>query len=382
MLGFEQLVGDRRDRARIGRHRRRRGGGAGGRQRHRARQRLLLQRRVVAHVDRALRLGGHDRIGAREAFRHALDRGRLVIPFDVVADRVALHQRGMRPVDVRPALGFVHRAGGADDEDRHAVDIGVVDRHAGVQQPDQIVQDHRHRLAGGLGVAVRDLHGDLLVLAQHHRRLVAAVIDQRIVQAAEARARIERDVREAVALDQIDDDVRLPAAIVLALVSFALVRLLAADELRRLVGDRLGGLIDLGHQLLDLLAGHRRDLELRARRRRRGIRDPSWSRRTPCAAPRRGPWAGRAAPRNGRPITWRAKISLKICFCSSVLAKSMTSGTSGRSGCLLSDSCTRMVMVLSSIQRLWVATTLDHDQPQRPFTSPRSIASVMSLPPG
>jgi tripartite-type tricarboxylate transporter receptor subunit TctC len=29
-----------------------------------------------------------------------------------------------------------------------------------------------------------------------------------------------------------------------------------------------------------------------------------------------------------------------------------------------------------------VASTLDHDQPQRPFTSPRSIASVTSLPPG
>ena len=216
MLGGEQLVGDRRDRARIGRHRRRRRGRAGGRQRAPSRvERLLLQRGVVAHVDRALRLGGHDRIGAREAFRHALDRGRLVVPFDVVADRVALHQRGVGPVDVRPALGLVHRAGRADDEDRHPVDIGVVDRHAGVQQADQVVQDHRHRLAGRLGIAVRDLHRDLLVLAQHHRRLVAAVVDQRIVQAAEARARIERDVREAVALDQVDDDVGLPAAIVL-----------------------------------------------------------------------------------------------------------------------------------------------------------------------
>ncbi len=122
----------------------------------------------------------------------------------------------MGPVDVRPALGFVHRAGGADDEDRRAVDIGVVDGHAGMQQPHEVVQDHGHRLAGRLGVAVGDLHRDLLVLAQHHRRLIAAVIDQRIVQAAEARAGIERDMREAVALDQVDDDVRLPAAVVVA----------------------------------------------------------------------------------------------------------------------------------------------------------------------
>ena len=182
---------------RVGRHRRGRCGGAIGRQRDLARERLLLQRGVVAHVDRALRLGRHDRIGAREAFRHALDRGRLVVPLDVVAHGVALHQRGVRPVDVRAALAFVHRAGRADDEDRHAVDIGVVDRHAGVQQADQVVQDHRHRLAGRLGVAVRDLHRDLLVLAQHHRRIVAAVVDERVVQAAKARAGIERDVAES-----------------------------------------------------------------------------------------------------------------------------------------------------------------------------------------
>ncbi len=35
------------------------------------------------------------------------------------------------------------------------------------------------------------------------------------------------------------------------------------DEFRRLVGDLLGGLVDLLHQLLDLGAGDRRDLELR-----------------------------------------------------------------------------------------------------------------------
>ena len=215
VLGRKKLVGDRRDRAGIGRERRRRRGGAGGRQRHPRCERLLLQRGVVAHVDRALRLRGHDRIGAREGFRHALDRGRLVVPLHVVADGVALHQRGMGPVDVRAALGLVHRAGGADDEDRHPVEIGVVDRHARMQQPDQVVQDHRHRPAGRLGIAVRDLHRDLLVLAQHHRRLVAAVVDERIVQAAEAGAGIERDVGEAVALDQVDDDVGLPAAVIL-----------------------------------------------------------------------------------------------------------------------------------------------------------------------
>ena len=45
------------------------------------------------------------------------------------------------------------------------------------------------------------------------RRLVFAVIDQRIVQAAETSSRIERDVGKAVTFDQIDNDVGLPATI-------------------------------------------------------------------------------------------------------------------------------------------------------------------------
>jgi hypothetical protein len=81
------------------------------------------------------------------------------------------------------------------------VDVGVVDRHAGVQEPDEVVQDHRHRPSGRLGIAVRDLHRDLFVLAQHHRRLVAAVVHKRIVQAAKACAGVEGDMRKAVALD-------------------------------------------------------------------------------------------------------------------------------------------------------------------------------------
>ena len=212
LFGRDEAIGDRREGARIRHHRRRRRRRMRGRQRHVRLERTLLQGRVVAHVDRALRLGRHDRIGAREGFRHARDRGRLVVPFDEVAHGLALHEGGVRPIDMRAPLALVHRAGRAHDEDRHPVDIGVIDAHRRVQEPDQVVQDHRHRPALGLGVAVRDLHGDLLVLAEQHGRLVAAVIDQRIVQAAEARARIQRDVFEPVLLDQIDDDVRLPAA--------------------------------------------------------------------------------------------------------------------------------------------------------------------------
>src|SRR5215469_287533 len=70
-----------------------------------------------------------------------------------------------------------------------------------------------HRLAARPCIAVCDLHGNFFVVAEQHRRIVFAVIDQRVVQPAETRPRIERDVGKAVTFDQIDDDVGLPTAI-------------------------------------------------------------------------------------------------------------------------------------------------------------------------
>ncbi len=96
----------------------------------------FLQAGVVAHVDRSLARAHHDRIGAREGAGHAVDGGRLIIPFDEIADRFALNVGGVNPVDERPALGFGQRPGGAHDKDRRAVEIGVVDAHRRMQQAD------------------------------------------------------------------------------------------------------------------------------------------------------------------------------------------------------------------------------------------------------
>ena len=93
---------------------------------------------------------------------------------------------------------------------RPAVDVGVVDAHRRVQQADDVVDDGGHRLAASLGIAMGDLHGDLFVVTEQHRRLVLAIIDQRVVEPAKARAGIERDIGKFVLLDQIDDDVGLP----------------------------------------------------------------------------------------------------------------------------------------------------------------------------
>jgi hypothetical protein len=51
-----------------------------------------------------------------------------------------------------------------------------------MQHADDIVHTRHHRLPGRLGVAVRNLHRDLLVLTEQKRRIIAAVIDQRVVQ--------------------------------------------------------------------------------------------------------------------------------------------------------------------------------------------------------
>ena len=66
----------------------------------------------------------------------------------------------------------------------------------------------RHRAAGHLRVAVRDRDGVLLVEAEQHLRpLVAEVVDEAVVQPAEARARIERDVGDVERAQRLGDRV-------------------------------------------------------------------------------------------------------------------------------------------------------------------------------
>src|SRR5262249_21189348 len=62
--------------------------------------------------------------------------------------------------------------------------------------------------------------------------------------------------------------------------------------------------------------------------------------------------------------------------------KSITSGTSGRSLAFCNAICRSRLISLCASQLDRVALTLPHDQPQRASTSPRSIARLISLPPG
>ena len=155
----------------------------------------LLHLGVEVDVNRALRGGVGEPPGAQQRLAGGARRGGLVVPLGVGADQRALVARGVDPVDPRAALDGIHRAGGAEDHDRHAVAPGVEDRHGAVHQADIGVHRGRHGAAGDFGKTVRDRDRGLLVQAEQHlRRRIAEIVDQAVVQAAVGGAGIERDV--------------------------------------------------------------------------------------------------------------------------------------------------------------------------------------------
>ena len=172
----------------------------------------LLHLGVEVDVDRTHGRGVGDPGGADDRLAGGRGRGRLVVPLGVVAHDRALVARGVDPVDPGPPLGGIDRAGGAEHDDGHAVAPGVEHRHGGVEQADIGMHGGGHRLAGHLGVAVGDRDGALLVQAEQHlRRLVAEEVDDRIVQAAVARAGIERDVGNFQRAQRVGDHVAAEA---------------------------------------------------------------------------------------------------------------------------------------------------------------------------
>ena len=91
---------------------------------------------------------------------------------------------------------------------RHAIAVSVVNGHGCVLQAHGAVRHHHHRLAFDLEVAMS--HGDrrfLVAAGEQLRDLVAAVINQRLVDAAKAGAGISGDVFDAQLLDHVDHEV-------------------------------------------------------------------------------------------------------------------------------------------------------------------------------
>ncbi len=208
MLGVAQQRGGLRDG--VGRRR------AGNRRhealridrRHGLGELFLLHAGVEIDVNRPARRGIGDPGGAQNRFARGGGRGGLVVPFGVAAHQRALVARGVDPVDPRPALDAIDGPGGAEQQHRHAVAPGIEDRHGAVHQADIGMHRGSHRLAGDLGIAVRDGDGALLVQAEQHLRpLVAEVIDDAVVEAAIAGARIERDVGHAGGAQRVGRDI-------------------------------------------------------------------------------------------------------------------------------------------------------------------------------
>ena len=176
--------------------------------RQRIGDRRLLHAGVEIDVDRRLGCRIGQPIRAQQRLPRRLGRGRLIVPLGVVADQRALIARGMDPVDPRPALRRIHRAGRAEQQHRHAVAPGVEHGHRRMHQPDIGVHRGGHRPSGHLGVAVSDRHGVLLVQAQQHLRLhVAEVVHQAVVQAAVAGAGVQRDERNLQRTQRLGHDI-------------------------------------------------------------------------------------------------------------------------------------------------------------------------------
>ena len=166
--------------------------------------RHFRQVRVDEHQRRFVGRRQRQRVRLHDLFAEHLQRCRLRVVLDEAA-----HDRGDVGCGVVPLdAGAARRAVGDvadEDQHRHAVGVGVVDAHRGVLQADGVVHDDRHRFAGHLRVAVSHRGGDLFVHAREQLGLaVAAVVDDRFVNAAERGARHARDVVEADVFEHVD----------------------------------------------------------------------------------------------------------------------------------------------------------------------------------
>ena len=106
------------------------------------------------------------------------------------------------------AIGRILRTAAAEIEDRRAVAPGIEDRHAGMLQTDDVVQPGRHDLTRRAGIAVGQRHRDLFVRAHDDfGPFTGLEVNDRVVEAAVARARIQRDVFNAQIAQHFDHEI-------------------------------------------------------------------------------------------------------------------------------------------------------------------------------
>ncbi len=154
------------------------------------------------------RRGHGDLIAAHGRFAEVSERCRIVVPLGVVADRGGDILGGVQPFDAAAAFGGVRNVAG-DDEHGRLVAIGVVDGHGGVLDADRSMRADQRGLAFDLGVAVGRGHRALFVHEGDELGIaVAAVIDHRFMDAAEAGAGRGEQVFKAEGFEDVDHVVR------------------------------------------------------------------------------------------------------------------------------------------------------------------------------
>ncbi len=175
--------------------------------RHLGRNRIFLEPAVDDDHHRHHRRRHRDLVGADGRLGEVRQGVRVVVPLGEVAHHRRRVLHAVRPLHAGAPHRRVERVAG-EDVDRHAVAVGVVDRHRRVLQADRAVGEDRHRLPFHLEVAVGHGHRRLFMAAGDElRHRVAAVVDDRLVNAAEARAGIRRDVLEVQRLEDVDHEV-------------------------------------------------------------------------------------------------------------------------------------------------------------------------------
>ena len=168
----------------------------------------LLQVPVDDHGHRPHRRCHGDSVGTGHGLREVLQGERRIVPLDVIAHHAHAVLGGMRPLHARASLGGVKMVAGEQDH-RRAVAPGVVDRHGRMLQSHRAVAEHAQRPSGDLVIAMRH-RGCLLFMnaGQQFRGLIAAIVDDGLVNAPEAGAGVGGDVVEAQALDHVHHEIR------------------------------------------------------------------------------------------------------------------------------------------------------------------------------
>ena len=138
-----------------------------------------------------------------------LQRDGLVIPLRVIAHHRSRVQHTVRPFAIN---GGAHRGVQvvADHHvNRHAVAIGVVNRHRRMLEPHGAMRKHAQRLALNLRVAVGHRHRLLFMKTSDELRiLVASVVDDRFMQRPETRTRHRTHVFDTKSFEHVHHEVR------------------------------------------------------------------------------------------------------------------------------------------------------------------------------